>query len=77
MLFIQLVMTRTRDVACVDLTCICASGVSMVYVYSFQLVDKGYVKKKNRKMKRKKNNILLFHQKYITKYEKKGFTASG
>jgi hypothetical protein len=33
MLFIQLVMTRrTRDVACVDLTCICASGVSM-YIY--------------------------------------------
>jgi hypothetical protein len=70
MLFIQLVMTRTRDVACVDLTCICTSGVSMyiyIYmcVYSFQLVDGRH------KRKRKKWFFFSSIKKNITRVQKK------
>ncbi len=51
-------MTRARDVACVDLTCICTSGVSMyihiyICVYSFQLVDGRHERK------RKKTDFFL------------------
>ncbi len=69
-------MTRTRDVACVDLTCTCSSSVSICVhicpcVCTFQLVDE--------RQKRTREKKFLFHKEKSNqdKETKIGFHASG